>query len=447
MAIQLQFSQRKTLKQRPVITKRLRRSIALLQYTSADLLHFVESISTENPFLEVEINYHAPLKKQKSSNAEKNGSSFFENIPSHEQELSLYEYLQNQVVILSKHLSSAERKFLNFLIENLDDRGYLTIDISEAAFMLDLPVETGEKALRILQSLEPAGIGARNLAECLILQLRRKRGINPRFFIILEDYFTEFVNKKWSKIEKELNIPRHEIQNLLDIVRNFNFRPGAAFTSEPVNFLIPDIIITKKDNTWAIQLMDDVLFRVKFNHRYYNSLKDSQDVQLQNYMREKYQQYVWLKNSIAHRKKTMLNLMEVLIKKQEKFFLSQKHQLQPMTMKECANLIGVHESTVSRIVKNKFVHAPSGTFPLKDLFTSSFTAVEDSGSVTQLSSRSVQHEILKIIEREDKTNPYSDQMIAKLLQEKGIKISRRTVSKYRKQLHIPSSTMRKRIVQ
>lgn len=111
MAIQLQFSQRKTLKQRPVITKRLRRSIALLQYTSADLLHFVESISTENPFLEVEINYHAPLKKQKSSNAEKNGSSFFENILSHEQELSLYEYLQNQVVILSKHLSSAERKF------------------------------------------------------------------------------------------------------------------------------------------------------------------------------------------------------------------------------------------------------------------------------------------------------------------------------------------------
>jgi RNA polymerase sigma-54 factor len=441
MAISTRLSQQQEPKPKLKITAKLTQSITLLQYTAAELLRYVEEIAQENPFLEVEVRNNPPWTGRKTGKTPRAFLSGKDNLADHR--WTLYDELQSQVAVLSGKLSPIENQFLRFLIENLDERGYLPLDLSEAARALHLPEEAGIKALRILQSLEPAGIGARSLAECIELQLRRKGDINPKFFVVLEKFFHEFLQKKWKIIEKALNIPQRELQDLLEMIQRLNWRPGAGFSEEPTAYVWPDILVRKNGGRWEIRLLEDSLYRVHFNEHYYEELKDVRDQELHNYIREKYLQYVWLKNGIEHRKKMMVRMMKELIRRQERFLSGKNSPLAPMTMKEVAGIIGVHESTVSRMVKNKWILAPVGTIPLKDLFTPGLKWVKNDGKIANISSRSLQKEIARIVENEDKRNPYSDQEIAEQLRKRGFQTSRRTVSKYRMLLNIPPSPMRK----
>lgn len=438
MNIEYGMFQQQTLKLN--MSQELVQAISLLQYTSMELAGFVEQIATENPLLEVEMNYYSTfsqksLKKRKKQSA--SAGNFEAFIPDHLPSLS--NYLQDQ--LLTKNLSSAEKSYVTFLINNLNDNGYLEIDIDEASRILNLPREIGKKALNIIQSLEPAGIGARNLQECIILQLRRNENADPRLIEIVEHYFDDFAYKKWKKIEKELNISLNEIQRLFDLVQTLEPRPGALISNERTEYVIPDIIIEKKEDIWHIHVAEDSYFHININEGYYHELMQQPEPMVKSYVKEKYQQIQWLKQSIEQRKTTMINMMRAIIEMQEPYLLGSKKELKPMTMNNVAEKIGVHESTISRIAKNKYARTPIGTIPLRKLFT---TGAKTATGNDTISTEQVKNEIRDMIDQENKKSPYSDQEIVKLLEKKGIRVSRRTVTKYREQLKIPSSIKRKR---
>ena len=422
------------------MSQELVQAISLLQYTSLELAGFVEKIATENPLLEVEMNFYStfsPKSLKKRKNQSESVGNFEAFIPDHLP--SLANYLQDQ--LLTKKLSSAEKSYVTFLINNLNDNGYLEIDIDEASRLLNLPREIGVKALEIIQSLEPAGIGARNLQECIILQLRRKDNVTPQFIKIVEHYFEDFAYKKWKKIEKELNISVNEIQRLFDLVQSLEPRPGTFISNERTEYVVPDMIIEKRGDLWHIYVAEDSYFHLNINEDYYHELMQQPEPMVKSYVKEKYQQIQWLKQSIEQRKTTMINMMRAIIEMQEHYLVGSKKDLRPMTMYNVAEKIGVHESTISRIVKNKYIRTPIGTIPLRKLFTTGAKTATGNGTI---STEQVKNEIRDMIDQENKKTPYSDQEIVKLLEKKGIRVSRRTVTKYREQLQIPSSIKRKR---
>jgi len=422
------------------MSQELVQAISLLQYTSLELAGFVEKIATENPLLEVEMNFYStfsPKSLKKRKNQSESVGNFEAFIPDHLP--SLANYLQDQ--LLTKKLSSAEKNYVTFLINNLNDNGYLEIDIDEASRLLNLPREIGVKALEIIQSLEPAGIGARNLQECIILQLRRKDNVTPQFIKIVEHYFEDFAYKKWKKIEKELNISVNEIQRLFDLVQSLEPRPGTFISNERTEYVVPDMIIEKRGDLWHIHVAEDSYFHLNINEDYYHELMQQPEPMVKSYVKEKYQQIQWLKQSIEQRKTTMINMMRAIIEMQEHYLVGSKKDLRPMTMYNVAEKIGVHESTISRIVKNKYIRTPIGTIPLRKLFTTGAKTATGNGTI---STEQVKNEIRDMIDQENKKTPYSDQEIVKLLEKKGVRVSRRTVTKYREQLQIPSSIKRKR---
>lgn len=295
--------------------------------------------------------------------------------------------------------------------------------------------------LKMLQGLEPAGIGARSLKECIILQLERKEDVKQEDLDIISVYFNELLQKDWKRIAKETNLPLFKLQQLFDLIITLDPRPGAFFFNERTHYVVPDIFIEKSNDFWHIKVAEDSYFHIKVNELYYNELLSYTDPQVTAYVKDKYQQIQWLQESIQQRKQTMMQMMQTIIEIQEAYFLGEGKELTPMTMKEVAGRIGVHESTVSRVVKNKYALTPIGTIPLRNLFTNRAN-VEDVDRL--LSTESVKKEIVTIVNQENKLKPYSDQEIVRLLVGKGISISRRTVTKYREQLNILSSTKRKR---
>lgn len=265
--------------------------------------------------------------------------------------------------------------------------------------------------------------------------------IHPKYITVISDYFLEFANKQWRKIEKETSLSLQEIQYLHDIVQTLNPRPGLSWSNAQTEYVVPDIIIEKRNHQWHIQIADESFFDIQVNKDYYEVLKEQTDAVVKSYLKEKYQQICWLKHALEQRKHTMLKMMRAIIEKQGDYFLNPNTPLKPMTMIEIANKIGVHESTVSRMTKNKYVKAPMGTIHLRTLFTARIHPKNSGGG---FSTDAIKRQLVEIINNEDKKTPYSDQKILEILREKGINVSRRTIAKYRDLLHIPSSTKRKR---
>lgn len=423
------------------MTQSLAQAISILQLNTMELTSFVEEIAMENPLLEVETNFYSPIdyrrtKKKRKKNLDEK-QSFEAFLPNKKQ--NLYEYLQMQTITFN--LTDQERRYLDFLIYNINESGYLEVDLEDASKMLSLPIEMGKKTLNIIHELDPPGIGARNLQECLLLQLESKNQLTLKYRYILTKYFQDFADKKWKKIEGDLNISLEEIQYLYDIIQTLNPRPGLLYSNEKTEYVVPDIILEKDSDGWHIQIVEDLFLEVRFNDQYYTELIKEQDSKTIEFAKDKYRQIQWLKNSIEQRKNTILKIVNVILKKQENYFQNVKASLKPMTMAEISEEIGVHESTVSRAVRNKYIKTPSGVHALRNLFTSQLSTNTGSKS---LSSEAVKKEIQAIIDQEDKTKPYSDNAIVSILKNKGINISRRTITKYRESMNIPSSLKRKR---
>ncbi|MFP5112690.1 RNA polymerase factor sigma-54 [Bacillaceae bacterium C204] len=422
------------------MTQELSQAIALLQYSAHELTAFLEDKALENPLLQIENSNIKPMNplidrnRRKHQKAEKDWIEQIADKP-----FSLEDYLLSQLKITN--LSVEQLNVIRHLIQNLDENGYFGGDLNEIADKLRVTEELVEECLAIIQTLEPAGIGARNLQECLLMQIYYLDPNNELAQKIVSEYFIPFAEKKWKPIAKELKITLKDIQDIFDQIQSLNPKPGTLLGKEATTYIIPDAIVEQSSEGLTVRMSDESLPRISLNEQYYNKFKD-QDQQVSRFLQDKLQDYQWIQKSIEQRKETLTKVIAKIIEKQAAFFQKGSQYLVPMTMKEIAGELEIHESTVSRAVREKYVQTPIGTFSLKSFFTSTIqTTSEDENT----SSTQVKKKIATLIEKENKQKPLSDQEIVEHLKiEEGMVVSRRTIAKYRDQLGIPSSSKRKR---
>lgn len=427
-----------------MMTQELSQAIALLQYSAQELTSFLENKALENPLLQIELDHVKTLDPRRdrrprkiSKHIERDKQSWIEQIGTENKSLDVYLFSQVNL----KKLSQRERNIIDILIDHLDENGYLCESYKKSLAQMGVSEEEAEKCLQIIQRLEPAGIGARSLKECLYLQLIRLEERNELAEKIILDYFTLFAEKKWREIANDLSVKLEDIQKVFDLVQTLNPRPASFFHDEKPVYIVPDVVIEWTGESFSISVFDELLPKISFNHEYYEHLLEKNDKNLHRFLQEKHQDYQWIVRSLEQRRETITKVAMKIVEKQPDFFIKGPSYLKPMTMKNISEELGIHESTVSRAVRDKYVQTPFGTFELKSFFSSTIQTTFNENT----SSHQVKTLIKKLIDKEDKQKPLSDQAIVDLLRENhGIVVSRRTISKYRDQLGIPSSSKRKR---
>lgn len=419
-----------------VMTMELRQAIAILQYSTVELYDYLQEQELENPLIELKDrdgdHYDKGSIPIKSTGSEaKNPIDFMPDEKTGERD-----ELLEQVAWLD--VTPSQRALLNHLVLNLDANGYLPLQADEIAVELGMDKEEVSSGINMLQSLEPAGVGAGNLAECLYLQVKAYYPEATVTGLIIKDHLEQLASKKWQEIARTLNIELAEVKTAFELIRSLNPKP-CRLDQKPIEYVNPDIIVEATDGGLEVYLNDKYLPKVEFNYSYNNTLDNNG---LNKYIKDKYKNYQMLISSLEQRRNTILKVTQAIIKKQQDFFTEGFSGLQPLTLKEVADEIGMHESTVSRATMNKFIQTPKGTFEFRIFFTSKLNT--DNGE--EASQTKVKLLLEEHIKNENKYKPYSDQKIADYFKtEKGITISRRTVAKYREELNIPSSSKRKEI--
>lgn len=425
------------------MTQELSQAIALLQYSTQELISFLEEKATENPLIKLETEY-VPImesgksrKKGKRKSFERSNDAWIEQIGFEQKNLDAYLYSQ---LNLDK-LDMKDKQIIDEIIYHLDENGYLCIDLAEIAQVTKAPLEKVQTCLSMIQGLEPAGVGARDLRECLYLQLVHLEKRDELAEKIVYDYFPLFADKKWKELSKQLNIPIKTIQEVYDFVQTLNPRPAAEFQNESAVYIIPDVVVEIDGESFSIKIFDEALPKVSFNEAYFERFSVYQDKQVKRFLNEKQQDYLWVVRSLEQRKETLKNVTLKIVEKQQDFFRKGPSYLKPMVMRDIAEELNIHESTVSRAVREKYVQTPFGLYELKWFFTSTIQTL----STENASSQQVKEWISQLVDKEDKSKPLSDQQMVEILEkEQGIVVSRRTIAKYREQLKIPSSSKRKR---
>lgn len=428
------------------MTNDLRQAISILQYSTQELLSYLEEQQLENPLLEIN-EPHDELHLEKATfDYEKNYDSTVYDGENN----SPFDYLSKSEVSLSDHLlnqirfdsfAEKQKKLIKYLILSLDENGYLLTELAEIALHFSVLESEVLACLEIVQSLDPVGVGARSLSECLVLQLKELEPRNIVAETVVEQYLDMFANKNWKEIAKQLQVTLEDLQGVWDCIQALQPKPGSIFNNDPLTYISPDAFIEIVENELFISINDSLLPKLSVSQDYQQLLKKANDETSLAYVEEKHQQILWLLKSVEQRQQTLLKVTVAIAKFQEDFFKLGYEYLKPLTLKEIAADIEVHESTVSRVTTQKYVQTPKGLFELKYFFSSSLKG--EGGSTA--SSLSVKELIKKFVDQEDKQKPLSDQKIGTMLKkEHSIEVSRRTVAKYRDELNILSSSKRKR---
>lgn len=424
------------------MTQELSQAIALLQYSAQELASFLEEKAMENPLLKIEsTNIQAvDPRKDRSKGKQvmgKDKQSWIEQIGTENKTLDAYLYSQ----IDTKNLTNEERTVIDELIFRIDENGYLCASIDEISASLNIEKDIVEKGLLLIHGLEPAGIGARDLKECLYLQLKRFEDSNGFAERVILEHFTLFAEKRWKELGKLLGVTPSDIQQVFDLVQTLNPRPAAAFHHDQAVYITPDVVIKWNGDNFTISIFDEVLPKISFNEQYYEHFSSFTDSQVNRFLQEKQQDYYWIVKALEQRKETLTKVAVKIVEKQQDFFIKGPSHLKPMTMRDVSEEVGIHESTVSRAVREKYAQTPFGLYELKSFFSSTIQTTSNENA----SSKQVKEIISQLITNENKQKPLPDQEIVSLLQkEHGIVVSRRTIAKYRDQLGILSSSKRKR---
>ena len=356
-------------------------------------------------------------------------------------EVSLTEYLMTQVQFIC--LDTGCRRIARWIIEALDENGYLTLDPCDIPTIASVDPIHIEHALAAVQNLDPAGIGARDLKECLRLQLERKGLAEPVALRLVEDHLEDIAMNRMSVIAKALGLSSEEAQVYCDLIRSLEPKPGRQFgSSQEVRYVSADVTVEKVDGEYIVLLNEKSTPQLSISPYYRRVLAESEhDKQIEDFLNKSLNAAAWLIRSIEQRKQTISNVVAAIVEHQKEFFEQGARHLRPMTLAEIADEAGVHESTVSRAVNGKYVQTPRGLFELKYFFTGGVSDRTGAG----IASGSVKELLKDMIASEDQASPLSDQVIAgRLKKEHGISLSRRTVAKYRDELEIPASSRRKR---
>ena len=453
-----------SMKQTQTLSPQMMQSMEILQMGSQELLEYIQDQVQENPVLEMEEKYGkgddtAVLQRklewlestdaqnryyhqQDTEDDEKDPISNYGTVDEREENLYLYVLSQLEVMDLEPELLPVGR----FLVESLNQNGWLDESVEDLAEELGKPVEEVEKALAAVQSLEPAGVGARNLSECLVLQLQRRHEDSELAIRIARDYLDPLSKSRYGLIAKSLGVCQEEVRTACDLIRTLNPRPGGGFAArENLVYINPDLFVVNFPDHFELITNDYFFPDLNISGYYCRMLKSTEDNEVKDYLMGKVRQAKWVVHSIEQRRSTLLRCAECILELQEEFFRRGPGHLKPMCLADIAQKVGVHESTVSRTVRDKYLQCASGVYPLSYFFSRSLGApAARPGTEENASSPDFAKALLKkLICGEDKRKPLSDQKLCERMAREGCELSRRTVAKYRDELGIPSTTGRK----
>jgi RNA polymerase sigma-54 factor len=449
--------------QKLIMTQEMQMSIKLLQMSAFELGQYVSKEMQENPVLEeIQIqktnnndekdysnsnDYKEIIKylekddykeKNYGTNLEKEEVSPFYYIA---EEKSLKDYIAEQIGEITERDEIIH--ICKYMVENLDNKGYLSVSLSDICQEMNATNENAEAALKILQALEPQGIGARNLKECLKIQLYNIGMVDENIYTIIDSYLELLAENKYNDIAKELKVTTSQVQKYGDIIKALEPKPSRGFyTGETVKYIVPDAYINKLNHQYFISMNEDVLPKLNVNSLYKDIINSGEDPEAVEYVKDKINSAMFLIRSIEQRKNTVYRVLEEILAVQKEYFDFGEEYLKPMTLKKIANNLEMHESTISRAIREKYVSISGGKIiKIKDLFVNGIASASGGEDV---STSNIKKSIKEMVESENQKKPLSDQIICNKLNIEGMNISRRTVAKYREELQIKSSSKRKR---
>ncbi|MCH7321262.1 RNA polymerase factor sigma-54 [Solibacillus sp. MA9] len=428
--------QQQALQLKLAITPSLRQSLDILSYTVSDLITHIQQQAEANPLMDVSTarleSYSVEMAKM-HNDSNSSQSDLYEKATTLQ---TMERFLLEQVAGV-KTCTATERELLIFFIRNLNDSGYLMCDVEDTAVQFALTLEEVLDVLKILQSFEPAGIGARSLAECLVLQLREEKQVPAFTEQIILQHLDELAARNFTELATIFSCRETEIEQVLQFIQTLNPRPVFEVQTEQPQYIFPDIILEIVDGVGVLQVNDNFLPEISISSAYDELMKENEEVA--QFMKGKISEIFLLKKGIEQRHLTLYKVTQEIMSAQPHFLREGKKGLQPLRLKEIAEKTGFHESTISRTINKKYIQTPYGMFLLKQFFIRGLLNEQGINQDIQF----IQLQIKKIIDEEDKVNPYSDQRIVQLLAGEGIFIARRTVAKYREHLCIPPSSKRR----
>lgn len=439
------------------MTPELIQAIQILQYNNQELNEYIDKEILENPILESEYHNESDtdididslrdqlIQADENVEAYKQWESHSTGDEYSYENFVAFNYTLTEFLIEQLHFSSLkgqDAEIGRYIIENIDDNGYLSMSLEEICRVLDVDLDSCERVLDVIHTFEPSGVGARDLNECLIIQLASLGELTDEIEFIISNRLKDLADNKYALISKEVGISPSEVQNIADLIKTLEPKPGRGFDSDnSVKYIIPDIYVEAVNDEYIVNANDASTPSLHISS-YYNSLIEEakSDKELSNYLNNRFNSAMWLMKSIEQRKKTIYNVASAIVQFQNDFFAKGDKFLKPLTLKQIAETVGVHESTVSRAINGKYMQCPRGVFELKYFFTGGILNDDGSG----VSSNSIKSMIKEFVDAEDDKKPLSDSKISELLHEKGIDISRRTVAKYRDDIGILPSSKRRR---
>jgi RNA polymerase sigma-54 factor len=455
--MRMDYSLKLELTQKLVMTPQLRQAIAILQLSSLELSEMVEQELLENPVLETEEKPPAETVDEEPNERVReyvDWAEYFddgtdtgytppgEDKPSFTTFVSaastLHEHLEFQLHLTL--LDEAARAVGQYLIGCIDENGYLTGTVAEAAQTLGVAEDAAETVLKVIQTFDPPGVGARDLRECLLLQAEQRGATEPLVLAVIDKYLDEVAAGHFKNIADKLDCTPHDVQRAVDFIRTLDPKPGRAFDGgEQPCYIVPDVTIERVAGNYIIIINDHNIPHLTINPYYRRVVRDA-DNEAKKFVEGRINAAVWLIRSIEQRRRTLYNVVETIIEMQRDFFDHGPKFLRPLTMKKVADKVGIHESTVSRAIANKYADTPHGLFSLRAFFSAGLQGADGEA----LSAATVKRQIKELVAAEDPVQPLSDQALTEILTSRGVAVSRRTVAKYREELNIQSSSKRRR---
>jgi RNA polymerase sigma-54 factor len=462
------------LSQRLILTPSLQQAIKLLPLTTLELAEVLDQEVMENPLLEEvpveetktveEIAQEETAERErpddplKEIEIERFFEDYFENgadrrtRPSEVPEVApientltespdLYDHLLWQL-----HMTEADEATLEIgeaIIQNLDEDGLLRVSLEDVAAMGPWPMEAVETTLALVQALDPPGVAARSLTESLRIQLRVLGLENSPADVMVRDHMKQLQSHQYPEISRQMGLSADEVSHHLEIIRGLSPRPGNRYSAKRSDYVLPDVFVVKEGEEYKIVLNDDGLPKLRISPTYRRMLdhKEPGSEETRAYVKDKLRSALWLLKSVDQRQRTIYKVAESIVRHQRAFLDHGVSHLRPLVLRDVASDIGMHESTVSRVVANKYMHTPRGVYEMRFFFHSGITSTMGEA----ISSVTIKGRIKKMIEEEDASRPLSDSRIADVLGAEGLPLARRTVAKYREELRIPPSNLRKTV--
>jgi RNA polymerase sigma-54 factor len=462
------MNQTQSLSQQQVLAPQLQQSLQILQVPMLELRNLIQQELCTNPTLEEdqmeptiedkkqeheefqeEFDRLAKLDEEwrdymaqsssysgRSSEEEERRQFFFDSIVGQQ---TLQQHLFEQVH--SSELSTDDRQIAELIIGNIDDHGFLQATPQEISQNTGMNVDDLERVLAFVQTFHPVGVGARNLGECLLIQLRRLGKEQSLEYRIVANHLEELGKRRFPEIARRLGTTTEQVQRAAGFIGTLDPKPGQIFTPDPNNYVLPDVTVEKIGGDYIISLNGDQIPHLRISNTYKDLMSQEKNTaDVKDYIRDKIRSGKFLIKSIHQRQQTISNIAHEIVKRQKEFLEHGPSALKPMTMVQIADVVGVHETTVSRAISGKYMATPHGVFDMKYFFTPGYqTAAGES-----MSNTSVKGAIAELVKNEDTKSPLSDKEIVEILEKRGIPIARRTVAKYRNELNILPSNMRKR---